>query len=114
MTTTSSPSETTSTPWYVDGAPIFANDGEYVGGMNVPSIQGGALVIVQGWPFTQARYLPLQFVRRQDASGVYLTLSKAQVRAAAVEDAAQGGITRPGLQPTAGCLPLDAIPFKQA
>jgi len=80
MNTTSTPPETTSAPWYVEGAPVFANDGEYVGVVNVPSLQGGALVIVQGWLFTQAHYLPLQFVRGQDANGVYLTLSKAQVQ----------------------------------
>ena len=80
MTTTSTPPETTYANWYVEGAPVFANDGEYVGVVDVPAVQGGALVLVQGWLFTQARYLPLQHVRGQDANGVYLTLSKAEVQ----------------------------------
>jgi hypothetical protein len=72
--------ETTSAPWYLEGSAVFANDGEYVGVVNVPSLQGGALVIVQGWLFTQACYLPLQLVRGQDTTGVFLTISKAQVQ----------------------------------
>ncbi len=79
MHITSSPSETSSTPWYVEGAPVFASTGEQVGAVDVPPLQGGQLVIVQGTLFIHVRYLPLQFVRRQDASGVSLTLSKAQV-----------------------------------
>lgn len=80
MHTTSSPSETTFTPWYVEGAPVFASTGEQVGVVDIPPVQGGQLVIVQGSLFLHVRSLPLQFVRRQDASGVYLTLSKAQVQ----------------------------------
>lgn len=80
MHTTASPPETTFANWYVEGAPVFAHDGEYVGVVDVPPVQGGALVIVQGWLFTQARYLPLRLVRGQDAKGVYLTLSKAQMQ----------------------------------
>jgi len=80
MNTTPSLPETTFAHWYVEGAPVFANDGEHVGVVDVPPVQEGALVIVQGWLFTQPRYLPLQFVRGQDAKGIYLTISKAQVQ----------------------------------
>lgn len=71
---------TTFANWYIEGASVFANDGEYIGVVDVPPLQGGALVIVRGWLFTQVYYLPLQFVRGQDAKGVYLTLSKVQVQ----------------------------------
>ena len=80
MNTTLAPPEPTFASWYVEGAAVFANDGEYVGVVNVPPVQGGALVIVQGWLFTQASYLPLQLVRGQDANGVSLTISKAQAQ----------------------------------
>ena len=80
MNMTSAPTETTLAPWYVEGAPVFASTGEQVGVVDVPPIQGGQLVIVQGSIFIHVRYLPLSLVRRQDASGVYLTLSKAQVQ----------------------------------
>ena len=80
MHTTASPPETTFTPWYVEGAPVFASTGEHVGVVDVPPVQGGHLTIVQGALFIHVRYLPLQFVRKQDATGVYLTLSKAQVQ----------------------------------
>ena len=79
MHITSAPSETSSTPWYMEGAPVFVSTGEQVGMVDVLPLQGGQLVIVQGSLFTHVRYLPLQFVRRQDASGVSLTLSKAPV-----------------------------------
>ena len=80
MTTTASPPETTFAPWCLEGAPVFASTGEHVGVVDVPPVQGGHLTIVQGALFIHVRYLPLQFVRKQDAHGVYLTLSKAQVQ----------------------------------
>lgn len=70
----------TTTPWYVEGAPVFASTGEQVGVVDIPPVQGGHLALVQGALFIQVRYLPLSLIRRQDASGVYLTLSKAQVQ----------------------------------
>lgn len=80
MYTTPSLPETTFAPWYVEGTPVFANDGEQVGVVDAPSVQGGVLVIVQGTIVTHACYLPLRFVRGQDANGGSLTISKAQVQ----------------------------------
>lgn len=65
---------------YIEGTAVFDAQGEKVGVVGVPPMQGNYLVVEQGWLLTQALYIPHGAIYSQDANGVYLNLTKDEER----------------------------------
>ena len=65
---------------YSEGTAVLDSQGEKVGVVGVPETQGNYLVVEKGWLFTHNLYIPLTAIHAQDANGIYLNLTKAELR----------------------------------
>ena len=64
----------------VEGTTVYDSQGEKVGAVSLPTMQGNYLVVEKGWLFTHELYIPLTSIRTQDANGIYLTLTKEELK----------------------------------
>lgn len=114
---------------YREGTAVLDAQGEKVGVVGSPPLQGNYLIVQQGWFFTHALYLPLAAIHAQDANGIYLNLTKEELQdeqwkippggGAALEatpsnrvpqapvPGQEGGLVEGGLLP--GPLPVDPL-----
>lgn len=67
-------------PSLVEGTPVFDVANENVGKVSAQDAQAGCLVIQKGWLFPHELYVPFRFIASQDANGVYLNLSKNELK----------------------------------
>ncbi|HLV98217.1 MAG TPA: hypothetical protein VKT82_06015 [Ktedonobacterales bacterium] len=65
---------------YVAGTPVLDAHGEKVGMVAEPETRGNYLVVQKGWLFTSKLYIPLSEIHAQDANGIYLNLTKEQLK----------------------------------
>jgi uncharacterized protein (TIGR02271 family) len=63
-------------PQFVAGMPVFDAGGEKVGTVSAYNVQGGYLVVQQGWLFPKDVDVPRSMIQRNNADGVSLSLSK--------------------------------------
>ncbi|HEY7122803.1 MAG TPA: DUF2171 domain-containing protein [Ktedonobacterales bacterium] len=64
----------------VEGTTVYDSQGEKVGVVSLPTMQGNHLVVEKGWLFTHEIYIPLTSIRAQDANGIYLNLTKEELK----------------------------------
>ncbi len=80
MENTSAPAEDTLADMYVEGMPVFDSQGEKVGVVGQPAVQGNCLVVQKGLLFPHNLYLPFSTVHARDGNGVYLNLTKEELK----------------------------------
>lgn len=65
---------------YLEGTAVLDAQGEKVGVVGVPPMQGNYLVVEKGWLFTHTLYIPHAAIHAQDANGIYLNLTKEELQ----------------------------------
>jgi hypothetical protein len=65
---------------YVAGTTVFDNSGEKVGAVGEQLPLGDYLVVEKGWLFVHELYVPYSLVKSQDESGIYLGISKEELK----------------------------------
>jgi hypothetical protein len=80
---------------------VLDAQGEKVGVVGAPPVQGNCLVVKQGWLFTHELYLPLSALHAQDANGIYLNLSKEELQDEQWKIPPGGGTVQETPSPTA-------------
>jgi hypothetical protein len=65
---------------YSEGSAVLDAQGEKVGVVGAPPLQGNYLVVEQGWLFTHTLYIPHAAIHAQDANGIYLNLTKEELQ----------------------------------
>lgn len=74
------PGEDTLAEMYVEGTPVFDSQGKKVGVVGKPAVLGNSLVIEKGWLFPSNLYIPFSAVHARDANGVYLNVTKEELK----------------------------------
>lgn len=74
------PGEDTLAEMYVEGAPVFDSQGGKVGVVGKPAVLGNCLVIEKGLLFPSNLYMPFSAVHARDANGVYLNVTKEELK----------------------------------
>ena len=65
---------------FVEGTEVFDVTGEKVGTVIAQDPQAGYLVVQNGWLFAHELYVPFAFVVSQDGTGLFLTLSRDELK----------------------------------
>jgi hypothetical protein len=65
---------------YREGTAVLDAQGEKVGVVGVPPMQGTCLIVEQGRLFTHTLYIPHAAIHAQDANGIYLNLTKEELQ----------------------------------
>lgn len=68
------------TPMLIEGTTIYDTSGDKVGTLNQYDAQGNYLVAQKGLLFPHDIYIPLSAVERSDADGIYLNLTREDLR----------------------------------
>jgi hypothetical protein len=110
--TTSEPGGTYS---FIEGMEAFDVAGEKVGTVSWQNPKAGYLVIQKGWIFANELYVPYSYVVSQDSRGIFLNLSKDELR----DDRwkappTASNITAGTNQPMAAGMPLGVAPAAAA
>ena len=74
------PSEDTLAEMYVDGTPVFDSQGKKIGVVGQPAVLGHCLVVEKGLLFPSNLYIPFSAVHARDENGVYLNLTKEELK----------------------------------
>ena len=77
---TPTPAEDSLADMYVAGMPVFDAQGEKVGAVGQLAAQGNCLVVEKGLIFTYNLYIPFSAVHARDGNGVYLNLTKEELK----------------------------------
>jgi hypothetical protein len=97
------------------GTPVFDATGNKVGEVASPDTTGDYFVVEKGFIFTHQMFIPMSAVRYQDIHGIYLSLSKDDLKGDQWKSPPTGGVgaeaASPVVPPEVGTTGLNS-PFE--
>ncbi len=99
-------------PEIAAGIPVFDATGNKVGEVASPNVTGDYFVVEKGFLFTHQMFIPMSAIRYQDLHGIYLSLSKDDLKGDQWKTPPTGGVgaetANPVVPPVTGVGGLNA------